>query len=288
MEKEIISDDILQYEEHDQNLLCEELPTQDLITMTTNNFAVFEVIFDVLNKFTDEITISFRNNCIKIIFTDTQQPFFESNGAVMIFIKINSDNIENYQTRTINNEIKFNLRELCEFIEIGQREKQIKKSDVFSIRVDNTKIYFDFTNVDKESTFTHNQHILNDNNINQNFPTHANFVKLVIMECSTFFKTCKILASDNAVFSCSTTFVIDNGSSSRTFRPGNHAHIVSLDTHSNITTIGNYNLNHIIKCDRMTKIGDECQIYLHNNCPLFLHLNIGPIGKMLIGLSPNE
>lgn len=286
MEKEIIST-------HDQHIPYElpeklvNVTTEDLISMTTSEFAVFEIMFDVLNKFTNEIIISFRSDGIKIIVTDEQQ-FFESHGSIMFFVKIDSDKLENYQTRSTNNNIKFNLNALCEFIKIGKHEKQINRSDIFSIRVDNTKIYFNFVNKHTKSTITHNQHILNDTNTNYNFPTNTTFEKLITMNCITFFKTCKMLISDNATLSCSDTFVIDNGSSLRSFQSGDHVRIISLNPHNNTTLIGNYNLNHIVKCDRLSHLCAECQIFLKHDYPMFINITLGSIGKLLIGISPNE
>lgn len=250
------------------------------INVTSHNFQVFDVLFDTLNKFANEITIDFTNTGIKIITINNQK-------TLLLSVKLNSDSFVNYQTTQSNNRATFELTRLCAFIKQGKKEKQIKQSDAFSIRVDNKKIYFDFTDEITETTLTYNTHLLDSETEHLELPPNVTFEKSVEIKTSTFFKTCKLLNinSEYAKFSCDDQiFTIDAGDSLKSFNNNEHTKILLVN--NNINTNMVCSLKHFIEFERLADLTSEMQLYFKNDYPMFACIELSTMGKILIGVSP--
>jgi hypothetical protein len=60
---------------------------------------------------------------------------------------------------------------LCNFIKLAKKEKHINvENDLFSIRVKNQKIFFDFTNELEHDTITHTQNLFENNDHEMKLP----------------------------------------------------------------------------------------------------------------------
>jgi hypothetical protein len=276
-------------EKEPENLLVsenKEIIDEFPIRMTSVEFPTFDIMFEVLNNFSQEITLEFREDGIRIISLNEYQ-------TVLLFVKLYSINFQHYQTTPLNNNVSFNLTALCNFIKLGKKEKQINKESFFAMRVDNNMIYFDFINELNKETFTYKQNRLENNVKEHKLPAETKFTKSIVIDMDKFFPICTMFKkySNYVTFSCDNhKFVMDTGEISKTFCISNHMHIIALNTSdgTNDNINATYNLDYLINLKKLSYLSTECQIYLKNDYPMFLHIPIGALGKMLIGFSPVE
>lgn len=277
----------LNMEEETENIISfenayQEVQNQPFITMISHDFPVFDVLFEVLNNFVNEITLDFLDDGIRIMSINDHQ-------TVLLYVKLKSDSFAHYQTTQSNNNISFDLTALCNFIKLAKKEKQIKFSSTFTIRVDDKKIYFDFTDEYTKTTITYGLTKLDIDNNAKTLPKNTTFTKAITIETSTLFSTCKVLKkySNYANFSCSKDkFTIDSGEVLKTFNNNDFTRILSPNDNNDIVDAILFDLEHLVKLEKVSSLVSECQLYLKNAYPLFVNVSLGTIGKLLIGMSP--
>jgi DNA polymerase III sliding clamp (beta) subunit (PCNA family) len=253
------------------------------IILVSQDLSTFVILFEVLNNFTDILTLEFKEKGVKILFVDTHQ-------MALIFVKLNSDSFTKYRTIQNNAKITFSLQDLCSFIKLAKKEKYINvKTNVLSIRVKKSKIYFDFTDENTSETVTYSQTCLDDEIKIINLPQSTSFEKVITMENSKFFEICKMTKkySDYIQILCDDKKIIFGCNDiSKTFINNNSVKITLLKNDIENKLI--FGLKDLIKLEKLSLLSHDIQLYLKSDYPLFLNVHMGTLGKFIIGMSPVE
>lgn len=223
---------------------------------------------------------------IKIVAVDDQE-------SLMVYVKLNSEYFPEYFVKYKVHSIGIDLRELHKFM------KSVDKDCIMTMSIDKDekqKIEFHLHNQLKSIDKYHKQKLLDTDDNSGRMPKQTEFEMTVLMYTSDFKKICNemsqfseyveiICTSKEIVFKC----VGDQSESIIRFKSGENESVKILSLKSdkkNPIVQGIYNLKHLIILGRCKDLCNDMQLYLRNSYPLFIHYTVGPLGKMLVGISP--
>lgn len=212
--------------------------------------------------------------------------------TLMIYVKLNAENFSDYYVKYKSLTIGLDLRELYKFM------KGVDKEGIMTISInkeEQQKIEFHLNNPLKSIDKYYRQKLLDTDDNIKRLPKQTEFEITVMMDTQDFKKICGDLSqfSEYLEIRCSNkeiTFscVGDISDYAQKLKSGENENVKILSLKNDKKTPyvqGIYNLKHLTTFSRCVNLCDDIQLYLRNSYPLFIHYNVGSLGKMYVGFT---
>ena len=219
----------------------------------------------------------------------------DEHQSLLIYVKLNPNQFLDYYVKPKCHTIGLDLVEFHKFI------KTIDKDSIMNIYIDKDdeqNIVFELQNSSRCNSSKYKQKLMDIDDNSKQLPTESNFHMSVMMDTIDFKKICSEMSqfSDYVEITCTNkelTFKCrgDSNAFERTFQNSNSdegVRILSLKKDGPPIFQAIYKLKHLVTFGRCTNLCTEMQLYLRNDYPLFIYFTIGSLGKLLVGLSPED
>lgn len=224
---------------------------------------------------------------IRILALDEHQ-------TLLIYVKLNADQFVNFYVKPTIHSIGLDLIQFHKFM------KTVDKDSVMRIYIDKDdeqNIVFELQNNVKNNSSIYKQKLLDIDDNTKKLPQETNFEMSVTMDTADFRKICTEMNqfSEYVEITCTSkeiTFKCQGDSNAfvKSFK-NSEAGVKIISLKNNGTKGSNivqaiYNLKHLVTFGKCVNLCDGMQLFLKNDYPLFINYHVGPLGKMLVGLSP--